>query len=85
MLFEFDGITIEGAESEEEARQLVENVNEELKSMGLPPINAKQTLPAEALRDLECELCLFTDHCDHWEYSPFCMKDFHRKRISDDT
>lgn len=85
MLFEFDGITIEGAESEEEARQLVENVNEELKSMGLPPINTEQTIPADFLEDLECELCLFADYCDGRGSAPFCMKDFRGKRISDDT
>lgn len=49
-----------------------------------PFVDEKENLPdqncleenhevSEFMRDIECEICMYTDHCDGWRYAPFCM------------
>lgn len=30
---------------------------------------------AEILQMIRCETCLYADHCDGYEFAPFCMMD----------
>lgn len=41
----------------------------------LPDLNCFEESHAvsEYMKDVECEICMYTDHCDGWRYAPFCM------------
>lgn len=41
----------------------------------LPDLNFSKAnhVAREHMNDVECEICMYTDHCDGWRYAPFCM------------
>lgn len=33
----------------------------------------KNSLDDAFMLELKCETCMYSEHCDGWEYAPFCI------------
>lgn len=52
-----------------ESKKVVVELFEKTEKTGI----GKNEINDRFRNELKCETCLFSEHCDGWEYTPFCM------------